>query len=206
MKRTLLFLVLLFTCCSPLQLLAAGPKNVITLHFPEAIIANGLKKVMPLSFAGISERMEGTITIEDISQLRLENQQIFCHIKLSGRDLNLITTVANQNIRLKLGSAQVAFDCEVKIRYDPQQQKLFVRPTAQGLDETNALQEGDIGKTLLLFLNGQEFGFAIQDLAPILAETSNKRITIHTQIRDVRSVPDALQFYLAPHITAASKK
>lgn len=204
MRTHLLILVFLFPVFAA-SLCAATEKPHITMNFPEAVIADTLQRIVPLSFAGVSSKMEGTVTIAKISNFRLLDQQIFCHLDLVGNNLNLVTRVANQDIRLKLGSARVNFDCDAEIRYDGLQKKLFIRPVARGINGPEAIESGDIGKALLLFLNGQEFGIAINDLEPIIADASNKTITIHTKITDIRAMKGMLQVSLAPVVAASPK-
>lgn len=204
MKRSLLLSITLF--CLLIQghcLFAAQADNrFITMNIPEAVISNALTQALPLTLAGTSERLEGTITIVNITNLRLHDNLVFCHIDLRGNNLNLITTVANQGIRLKLGSAQVDFDCETELRYNPGEKTLFIRPIARGIQAEAALKNGDIGQALLIFLNGQEFPIELQDIEPIIAETSNKTVTINTRISDIRSTPGSLQIKIQPIITA----
>lgn len=204
MRKCFLFLFIILAIIQSVQSTAAERRN-ITMNFPEAVLADTLQRVVPLSFAGISSRMEGTVTIANISDLRLLDKQIHCRLDLIGNNLNLITSVGSQDIRLKLGSARVDFDCEAGIRFDPEQKKLFIRPVARGIDGAEAIKQGDIGRALLLFLNGQEFGIEIQDLEPIIAEASNKTITIHTKISDISVLQGFLQISLTPEVAAASK-
>jgi len=205
-KGILIFFLTLFTVNFSSPLHAAEKQNFITMNFPEAVIADALKRIVPLTFAGVSKTMEGSVTIAEISNLQLHDQKIFCHLKLMGNNLNLITTVANQDIRLKLGSAQVDFDCDAQIRYDAPRKTLFIRPVARGIVAEDALKSGDIGKALLLFLNGREFGIEMKELDPIIAEASDKTVTIQTQIMDIRTVKGALQLALAPAVSAQSRK
>lgn len=190
-----------------LQLQAAADTNqYITMNVPEAVIAEAMKEILPLSLNTSSSTLEGTITVVNISDLRIKNKQILCHLDIMGDNLNLVTTVANQDIRLKLGSAKLDFDCEARIRYDAAKQTLYIRPTASDVQGSDALTKGDIGQTLMLFLNGREFAVTMQDLEPIITEASDKIITIKTNIADVKSVEGALQISLSPNVTASPRQ
>ena len=206
MKRTLVFSLFFLTFFPLSSFPAAKNTNVITMTFPQAVIADAIRRTLPLTFNGISPKLEGTITISDISNIRIQRQMLSCHLSLTGNNLNLITNVAGQNIRLQLGSASLAFDCDAQIRYDARQRRLFIRPVAKGLNPSQALQKGDIGQGLLLFLNGQEYAVALQDLQPLVAQTSNKIITVTTRISDIRAVNGALEINLLPLITATSQQ
>lgn len=213
MIRVLLLIFAFFSLLIPLQLQAATPtENIrdkyITLNLPETVVARALEHALPLSLKGSSSMLDGTITIVTISNFRVKKQQIFCHLDLVGSNLHLVTKVANQNIRLKLGSARVTFDCEVRIRYDKTRQILYIRPTSRGAQGTDALSKGDISQALALLLNGQEFPIAMQNIKPIIAEASDKIITIKTDIVDIKAIKGALQIslnQLSPHRNAKTQ-
>lgn len=184
----------------------AAPDQYITMNLPEAVIAEALKRVVPLSLDSASSRLEGTITVVNITDFQIKDKQIRCHLDIMGTDLELVTKVASQDIRLKLGSARIDFDCDAHIRYDAAKKTLYIRPIASGIQNQDEPSKGDIGQTLLLFLNGQEFPLTMQDLDPIITEASNKIITIETEIVDITSVEGALQLSLAPNVTASPRQ
>jgi hypothetical protein len=206
MRKTPLIFAL-FSLLIPLQLQAAAETSLyITMNLPEAVIEKSMKQILPLSLEGSSSTLEGTITVMDITDLRIKNQQILFHLDIMGNNLHLVTRVANQDIRLKLGSTRVDFDCDARIRYDTAKQTLFIRPTASDVQGSEALSKGDIGQTLLLFLNGREFPLTMQNLKPIITEASDKIITINTKIVDVKGVEGALQLSLSPTVTASPRQ
>jgi len=203
MKNTLLPFLLAALLMLPVQAAfsAVTDDPPITITIPEAVIGRALTQTLPLTLAGDSERLEGTITIVDISDVKLDDTGITCHIELTGKDLSLITSVADQDIRLKLGNAAVDFDSEAQLRFDEALQTLYITPVAQGIEAENALEDGDIGKALLLFLNGREFPVALQDIRPMVARASDKIITIDTHIIDISAGAGLLEIRLLPEIT-----
>ena len=66
------------------------------------------------------------------------------------------------------------------------------------------MKKGNIGEALLLLLNGREFPIELQDIEPIIAETSAKTITFQTRIIDIQSAPQQLQLKLAPTISTSN--
>lgn len=206
MKLFLLPLFTFFSLLIPLRLQAAAVTNqYITMNLPETVIVKAMQRVLPLSLNPPSSMLDGTITIINISNFRVKDQQILCRLDLMGKNLHLVTRVGNQNIRLKLGSAKVNFDCDIRIRYDRTKQILYIQTAAinnQGAEEP---RKGDITQALLLILNGQEFPIAMQNLKPIIAEASDKIITIRTNIEEIRAIKGALQLSLTPNITASPR-
>lgn len=203
MKKTtfILFLMFLFSISSGVN--ASTQKfQHITLSIPETVIKEAFAKVLPLTVDGVSSKLEGDITIVKISNFSILDNKIACHIDLAGDNLHLVTKVANQDIRLKIGEAKVAFDCEAALRYDAQKQILYVRTMAKGIQAEDALKQGDIGKALLLFLNGKEFPLDIENLEPIIAQASNKTLIVQTKIAGMRAAKGFIQIALEPMISA----
>ena len=180
---------------------AAADNQYITVNLPEAVIQNSLTHILPLTLDAATINTEGTITIEEVSDLRLTDQHISAQIKLQGNDLIVKTRVADQAIRLQLGSASANFDCDADLRYSVSQQTLYIRPRPHNKEAEDALREGDIGAALLMLLNGREFPIALHDIKPIIAEASDKTITIQTRIADISSVPGTLRLKLFPVIS-----
>jgi hypothetical protein len=192
----------------PGNLQADPAKNqLITMNLPDAVIAEALKRVLPLALNSSSSGLEGVITIVGITNFRVKDQQILCHLDLMGDNLHLVTSVANQDIRLKLGSARLDFDCEARIRFDAVREILFIRPTAGDMQSSSVLGKGEIGQAIIdLLVNGREFSVSMQGLKPIMAETSDKVITIRTNIVDIKAVEGALQCSIAPAVSTAPRK
>jgi hypothetical protein len=192
----------------PGNLQADPAKNqLITMNLPDAVIAEALKRVLPLALNSSSSGLEGVITIVGITNFRVKDQQILCHLDLMGDNLHLVTSVANQDIRLKLGSARLDFDCEARIRFDAVREILFIRPTVGDMQSSSVLGKGEIGQAIIdLLVNGREFSVSMQGLKPIMAETSDKVITIRTNIVDIKAVEGALQCSIAPAVSTAPRK
>ncbi len=207
MKKTLYAIVwtlLLFLHQQNFAAAVEDNRNII-MTIPEAVIDAALQQVLPITLDDTSSRIEGTVTLVKISRLKLHDDQISFHLDLRGDDLSLVTTVANQDIHLKLGSAQLDFDCDAYLRFDQEEQILYVRPVARDIRPEEGLQRGDIGNALILFLNGREFPLVLQDIEPIIAETSHKNLSIAARITNISSIRGALQLRLKPLITATPR-
>ncbi len=209
MKTLLLFTISTLFCIGafPISLFAqTGNQQFITITVPQQIIQDSLTRILPITIASTSDQLEGTITIVNISDFKITEKRITGNIDLKGENLNLITSVANQDFRLKLGTAQVDFDCIADLRYDARQKILYIRPVAEGIDSEEAVKKGEIGKALLLFLDGREFPIEMHNLEPVIAEVGNKLLTVRTDIADISTSPAALHLKLMPLITASQKK
>jgi hypothetical protein len=197
--------VLVFLIAQNLQ---ADPEksHLITMILPDTVIAEALKRVLQLAFDSSSSGIEGTITIVGIANFRMKDGQILCRLDLMGNKLHFVTSVANQDIRLNLGSARVDFDCDARIRFDAARKTLFIRPTAGDVQSSSDLGKIDIGQAIMLLVNGREFPVNLQDLKPIIAETSDKIITIRTNIVDIKAVEGALRVSIEPLVGTARRQ
>ncbi len=183
-----------------------GSSQFITITVPQKVIQDSLTRILPITLPGTSDKLEGTITIVNITNFKIYEKRITGNVDLKGENLNLVTSVANQNIRLKLGTARVDFDCIADLRYDANQKVLYIRPIAEGIDGEEALKKGDIGQALMLLFNDREIPLDMKNLKPFIAETGNKLLTVQTDIADIRTSPAALHLKLIPVITALPKQ
>ncbi len=207
MKRILYIVTLFLTLSFHSQLAATSvPSKFITMNLPEAVLADTLTKVLPLELDTSSNTLQGTITIIDIDELDLEDKKLSCRLKLRGDNLHLVTEISGHEIRLKVGNIELNFKCDASIRFDPKKQVLYVRPVIKDAKSSNGSGTDDIGLTLLSLLNEREFPIALQDLKPLIAEASNKTITIKMQIADIRAVKNGLKMSLEPSITTNTTK
>jgi hypothetical protein len=207
MRKLILPMLVLMVLLASYDLHADPEKSqLVTMDLPAAVIADALKRVLPLTLNSSSAGLEGTLTVVGITNFRVKNRQILCHLDLLGDDLYLVTNIANQDIRLKLGTARMDFDCDVRIRFDAAQQTLFIRPTAIDMHSAGVLGKGDIGQAIMLLVNGRQFPVSLQNLKPVIAQTNDKVITIRTDIVDIRAVEGALQCCFVPVVSTARRE
>jgi len=197
--------LLIFTLLSPCLQLQAAPSDdhFITVTLPQTVIEDSIEHTLPLTFNVATDQVEGLLTIEKISNLQLKEQHITAQILLHGDDMTIKTMIGNQEIRLQLGSATTDFICDAALRYDAAQQTLYIRPLPRDLEKEQSFKKGNIGEALLILLNGREFPIELKDIQPIIAETSNKTITIQTRVADIRSTPQSLELKLLPEISSS---
>ncbi len=203
---------LLFSFLAIFLLVSAGPAQAaksaaktnenITLSLPQGVISQAIDAVLPLEVDATSKTLQGTITIIGISDLKLTDQHLACRLHLAGNQLQFVTEVAGHEIRLKVGSVEVDFKTSARLRFDPTQQILYIRPVIDEVKKSKDATGGDIGQALVSLLNGKEFPISMKDLDPIIARTGTKTLTISTKIADVRASKQQLQFFLAPKVSA----
>lgn len=187
--------------------LQASPAKdrLITMNVPAPVVVQAIKRVLPLRVDGSSSGLEGVLTIVGITNFRVRDQQIKCRIEMTGTDMHIVTNVAGQQIRLKLGSARMAFDCDARIRFDTPRQILYIKPKAGDVRASEALAKGDIGQMVMLLVDGREFPVPMKNLKPVVAETADKIITVRTKIVDVKAVDGALELSLSPEVSTSPR-
>lgn len=173
----------------------------ITLNIPESALSEALSAALPLEYATTSKKLQGKITLKSIRELQLLNQQISCRIQLAGKDLTLLTEMAGQKITLNLGAVDMDFKANARLRFDREQQTLFVTPLIDPATSGNENTTGDIGDVLMQLVDGREFPIEMKDIDPIVAKTGAKSLIITTTIADIQVQKKRLQFLLEPQVS-----
>jgi hypothetical protein len=201
MIRKLLLSLALFLAVIAGQASPAAAEEVITLMLPQAVIAKAFTALLPLPIDARSKSVQGDIVIKNIKDFKLGNNQLACRLHLAGSNLSLVTDIAGHEIKLKVGAVEIEVQANATLRYDTGQQTLFVKPVVRNLAPTPGKNaNADIGQALVALLNGQEFPITLQNLAPIIAKSGAKTITINTRITDIATQPEALKLSMVPVI------
>jgi hypothetical protein len=203
MIRSVACILFLLNMLLPDQTSAAA-RRMITLTVPDSVLSEALDKSLPLSIDTTSSTLSGAITIVKISNLQLQEKGIACHIDLRGDDMHINTDIGGHSIKLKVGSLQLGLQCNAVLRFDPARQVLYIKPVISDLKASSTAAQGDIDDLLLAFLNNREFPVKLEQLEPLIAETSGKSITINMKIVDIRTQLGVLQFDILPRIQGTS--
>lgn len=181
----------------------AASKNTphITMNLPESILSGTLKKILPLQLETASKTLEGTITIISIDKLKLRKGKLSCLLKLKAENLHVVTEVSGHKLRIRIGTIDLSFNTDATLRFDPKEQTLYIKANISDQKTGENGGSNDIGKTLLALLNGREYPIELQKLEPLVAEASNKTVTIQMNIADIKSIDKALQLSLVPVIS-----
>ena len=150
--------------------------------------------------------LSGTITIIKISNLQLNDKGISCRAALKGDDMHLNTEIGGHTLKLNVGSLQLGLQCNAVLRFDPSKQILYVKPVISELKASSTAAQGDIDAMLLAFLNNREFPVKMQQMEPLIAETSGKTINISMHIVGIRTQEGSLQFDILPQIQSSSHR
>ena len=202
-------IILLFSWIVLLSQNVHAEKNnleAITLTIPESMLAEAVRQSLPVLIDPGSDTVEGSISIESIDNLQLGDQQISALITLIGNDIKIKTTIAGQQLRLKLGTVKLDFNITADTRYDGSSQTLFIKPTVTDLKTQDGQTGDELGNLLIGLFNGREFPLAIDKLQPIITDTGSKKLAIEMQINNVTISTDLLTMRLLPLIKTIKQK
>jgi hypothetical protein len=181
---------------------AQAAQDVISLNLPQSVITKATQAMLPLPIDAHSKTLQGDITIINISELQITDNQITCRLHLAGKNLSFVTDLAGHEIRLKVGEVEVDFLTTALIHFDAEKQTLFIKPMVKDMQKASKEAKADVGQALVALLNGREFPLTMQNLNPIIAKTGTKTVTINTRITDIRAMPGAIGMSLVPAISA----
>jgi hypothetical protein len=198
---TSLLLVLLTTTLS----LATTNKQSISMNLPTSVIKEAVAKSLPLNVPINSKTLLGSIAIDEIKNLQFQENKLSAHITLTGHKLNIVTSIAGHDLRMKIGSLTMNFQCDATTRFDSTSQTLFIKPVITDIQSTD---EGktSVASTIALLFNNQEFPLQIEKLQPIVTDTGKKILNISMNITSINIHPDSLQLSIRPIIEATQKK
>ncbi len=180
--------------------------ETITLMVPESVLAEAVRQSLPVLIDTGSDTVEGSISIQNIDELQFDDQKISAIITLIGNDIQIKTTIAGQQLRLKLGTVKLDFNITADTRYDEPSQTLFIKPTVTDLKSQDGQTGDELGNLLIGLFNGREFPLAIDKLQPIITETGSKKLAIEMQIKNVTISKNLLTMHLLPHIKTIKPK
>lgn len=174
--------------------------EAITMNLPKGVILSVLEKSLPLDFKLDARTLLGSVSIDKIENLHFRKGGLSSRISLSGHQLNIVTSIAGQKLRMKIGSLSMSFQCEANIRFDAASQTLFIKPQVTDLQSSTG-QKADIASAIIILFNNREFPFKIGTLEPFIKNTGNKRLNVAMNITDVKFKENALSLHIIPHIT-----
>lgn len=184
---------------------ASQPSKAIDVSLPSVIIDEAIQKSLPMDFPIDSNTILGSVSIDAIQNLQFRKEKISAHITLSGHELNLLTTIAGHKLRMKFGSLTMGFQCDATIRFDEKSQTLFLKPVITELRASDKAKT-EVASAIALLFNNREFPLQIKKLRPILADTSNKLLTIAVHVKTINLHPSGLHLQLTPQISVTTKE
>ncbi len=205
MKSKILFASLLLLLLTTTLSFATTNRQSISMILPTSIIKEAIAKSLPLDVPIHSKTLLGSIAIDEIKNLQFKENKLSAHITLTGHKLNIVTAIAGHNLRMKIGSLTMGFQCDATTRFDRASQTLFIKPVITNLQSTDE-SKTSIASTIALLFNDQEFPLQIKKLQPIVTDTGKKILNISMNITGINLRPDSLLLSISPIIKTTPKK
>ena len=175
------------------------------MNLPISVIKEAIAKTLPMNVPINSKALLGSIAIDEIKNLQFTENKLSAHITLSGQKLNIVTSIAGHDLRMKIGSLTMSFQCDATTRFDSASQTLFIKPVITNLQSTDE-SKTSVASTIALLFNDQEFPLQIEKLQPIVTDTGKKFLNISMSITNIKLRPDSLLLSIRPIIKTTLKK
>ncbi len=197
-KHTIPFILFfwLFVVNSP----AWASQEVISLNIPASVISKIVRDVLPVQLDIHSEMVVGELAVMKVEDIQFDDQHVSCVVGIAGKNLQLVTELMGNSVKMKVGNIEVNFRCNVVIRFDRTSQTLFIRPVVLNNARNEIESSADISAMIMALLNGREFPVSLDKLEPIVFRASNKTIVVNNLLSDIQVSKEGLLFKLIPSI------
>ncbi len=205
MKIQPFFTALLFIFLTGTIIHAAPKQEAITMTIPASVVSDAVSKSLPFTFPIHSSTLLGTVSIDTIENLQFRPDTLSAHVSISGHDMKIVTSIAGHDLRMKIGTLIMSFQCDASIRFDPTSQTLFLRPVISDL-QSKGDKKADAASAIILLFNNQEFAIQIDKLSPIVKDSGSKLLSISMNTADIKVGQDSLLLSILPAITVTQKQ
>jgi hypothetical protein len=179
---------------TPVQAAENAP---VTITLPASALHQTIVDMLPLPLEQNGKTFQGTISVDSISKLTINNDLISVQGQVTGRDLQLTTNIGGQDIKLKLGKLSLPVTCDISMRFDPAKKTLFLTPRFQ--QPTHGTSNS--AKTLLPLLNSlgnREYPVKLDKISPFKAKIGSKTVSLRMVPVDIRAGKDEMILKLQP--------
>ena len=201
MKNILLIAVLLSIV--PISPLSADNQSIL-LRLPKPVVADFIRASLPFNVEQTSESLTGSISVTRIDQLLIKDQALSAALSLSGREVQLNTSIGGHQLRLKVGNVDLNFDVSAQVRFDRPSQTLFIRPAISDRDQQTS-QNNEVATLIAALFNDQEFPVALDKLQPIITDIGSSQLIIDTLVNDILLKPGSIDILLTPTTSKRQK-
>ena len=175
----------------------AAINQPVTITLPATALHQTISDMLPLPLEQHSKQFQGTITVDSISKLEINDNLISLQGQVSGTDMELTTNVGGQDIQLNLGKLVLPVTCDISVRYDPNKKILFLTPRFQ--NPTHGTSNST--KTLLPLLNAlgnKEYPVTLDKISPFNAKVGSKNVSLRLEPVDIEAANNEMVLKLQP--------
>jgi hypothetical protein len=181
----------LFSLTSPVRCTTTNEN--ITISLPAPVILSSLKEVLPIEFQPQNKAIDGTLIIRSINSLHIKKNMMHVAGVIEGQNLSLVSKIADQDIRIKLGKVTLPITCVLQTRFDKASKILYARPSFQS-QNSNSL------KPLFNALEKKEYQIPMQDLQLLDINLGATKLPLKVSTVDVLGKNNVLILELEPSL------
>lgn len=190
------FLLLAITLFQSAPLAQASDRNVMIV-LPAETVLHTLQKALPIPIPMDNSEMSGQVLVTDLRNLTINGNTISVEGTLEGNNLSVLTAIAGQQIKLKLGQVKLPLTCNLATRVDTKSRTLFVTPNFPantGNNDPSSLQP------LLQSVSGKEFAVPLDAYSYFTMNFGDKQIPLGMLLDDMIGKDNALELQLRPDV------
>lgn len=194
---------LVFSLLMGVVFLAPGhaKTDAMTIALPADVIKRSLQDILPMKIDEASQYVEGRLYLNSISNLVMGDNSAVIKGLIIGKDLNIITQVGNQEIRIKVGNLHLPLTYDLAFRFDPRAKTLFVRPQLRPPTPGSLSDMGNSVMSLLTLFNNKEYPISLTSLQSMNAKVGSQDISIDMEPVDIRVAKGELIVQMVPRLS-----
>ena len=201
MKKVAIICIILI-CCQPAVALAA-PQPIL-LSLPESTVAHLIQQSLPFGVTQNSEALNGIISVEKIDNLDFKDGALTAEVMMSGRDVQLNTSVGGHQIKLNVGNVEIEFSLLAAVRFDRNSQTLFIRPQVTG-HQQKGQQNKEVGELVMALFNNQEIPLSLASIEPIVTDLGTRELLIDLSVEEVMLNDNSAEILVSPQTSVKDK-
>jgi hypothetical protein len=204
MSAKAIYTLLILSACGLIFLIASFPaaatEQVVTITMPAEMLRRTISDALPIPLETKSQYVEGNIVIDTLDRLQVNEKSIFLRGVVLGRNLAVVTNIAGQDIKMKLGSVRLPLSCELFLRFDRKKKTLFVTPRFPKPRNMNSMDPADALLPLLATLSDKEYPVELDSIQPFYARIGSRNIPIKLEPVDMQAMGGMLVFKMQPKV------
>ena len=171
----------------------------ITIVVPASALQQTLSSILPLPMEEIDaagRRFQGSITLDSVSSLTIDQGLFVLVGQLSGRNLSVNANVGSQDIHIRLGSLTLPVTCEIRFRFDRRRQVILFTPVFKR--SSNSRNDAEEGVMALLNNLSKEYEVPLRQLKPFTERLGGKQVFLRMEVLDILAEKNAVTVELRP--------
>ncbi|MEW6289270.1 MAG: hypothetical protein AB1545_05375 [Thermodesulfobacteriota bacterium] len=175
-------------------------EQVLTITMPAEILRQIISDSLPIPVEPQNNYMEGSIVVDSLEKLQINEKSIFIQGVVLGRDIAMNTKIAGQTVKMELGSVKLPVTCELFLRFDKQKKILFVTPVFPKVEKKASSDSADILLPLLSSLGGKEYPVSFDSMEPFLFKLGTRNIPVKLVADDIQTMKGTMVIKMIPKV------